>query len=66
VLAWLSQLFDTKTVTGETAEKYVSIVNAAYATTGLAPPVNPYGSYRLYHDMKVALAGFTRAHLKNG
>jgi hypothetical protein len=63
MLAWLSYLFHTTSITGETAKQYVSSVNAAYATMGLQPPAKPAGSWRLYHDVKMALAGFTKVRL---
>jgi hypothetical protein len=35
MLAWLSYMFHSTSITGETAEQYVSSVNAAYATMAL-------------------------------
>jgi hypothetical protein len=66
MLAWLSYTFHSTSITGETAEQYVSSVNAAYATMGLQPPAKPAGSWRLYHDVRMALAGFTKARLEGG
>jgi hypothetical protein len=31
-----------------------------------APPAKPAGSWRLYHDVRMALAGFTKARLEGG
>jgi hypothetical protein len=56
----------TPRITGETAEQYLSSMNAAYATTGLQPPAKPAGSWRLHHDVRMALAGFTEARLEGG
>jgi hypothetical protein len=53
-------------ITGETAEQYVSRVNAAYATMGLQPPAKPAGPWRLCHDVRMTLAGFTKARLEGG
>jgi uncharacterized protein YqiB (DUF1249 family) len=66
ILAWLSYMFHSTSITGETAEQYVSTVNAAYATMGLQPTAKPAGSWRLYHDVRMALAGFTKARLEGG
>jgi hypothetical protein len=53
-------------ITGEAAEQDVSGVKAAYSTIGLQPPAKPAGSWRLYHDVRMALAGFTKARLEGG
>jgi hypothetical protein len=66
MLAWLSYMFHSTSITGETAEQYVSIVNAAYATMGLQPPAKPAGSWGLYYDVRMTLAGFTKARLEGG
>jgi hypothetical protein len=44
----------------------VSSVNAAYATMELQPPSKAAWSWRLYHDVRMALAGFTKARLAGG
>jgi hypothetical protein len=41
-------------------------VNAAYAAMGLQTPAKPAGSWRLYQDVSMALAGFTKALLEGG
>jgi hypothetical protein len=66
MLSWLSYLFDSTGITGETAEQYESSMNAAYAAMGLQPPAKPAGSWRLYHDVSMALAGFSKALLEGG
>jgi hypothetical protein len=66
MLAGLSYLFHSTGITGETAEQYVSRVNAAYATMGLQPPAKPAGPWRLCHDVRMTLAGFTKARLEGG
>jgi hypothetical protein len=66
MLAWLFYRFHSTRITGETAEQHVSSVNAAYATMGLQPPAKPAGSWRLYHDDRIALADFTKARQEGG
>jgi hypothetical protein len=66
ILAWLSYMFHATSITGETAEQLVSSLNAGYATVGLQPPAKPAESWRLHHDVTMALAGFIKALLEGG
>ena len=66
MVPFLAELYATTQITGETATQYVSAINTAYETLGLAPPGRAPNATRLYFDVKRSLEGFTRKRVRTG
>jgi hypothetical protein len=66
MVAWMAFLFETTKISGDSMRQYVSSINMAYETSGLAPPGGPAGTKRLYHEVSRAIHGFTNARLRAG
>jgi hypothetical protein len=66
MVAWIAYLFESSSISGDSMEQYVSVVNRAYETSGLSPPGKAPNSTRLYIEVRQALDGFKRARLKAG
>lgn len=59
-MAYIAELYDSTSITGETAVKYFSAINKGYEIFGLPPPGRGVDSSRLYNDVKLALEGQCR------
>jgi hypothetical protein len=66
MVAWIAYMFDSTSISGDSMEQYVSTVNRAFETSGLAPPGRPQNYNRLYAEVKRAIDGFNRARLNAG
>jgi hypothetical protein len=63
MVAWIAYMLESTSISGDSIEQYVSTVNSAFETSGLAPPGRPQNCNRLYIEVKRAVDDFKRARL---